>query len=450
VFEMARMAVYILHKTTGYTMSVFRRKTTAGYTEEYHYQFMQGGKRYSGVCIGCVSIESARAYEKNMRAKVSELEKQKSVKALVENFRVELCGDNRILLKESWSRFIIKPSGKQRTDSYSQKKETRWQALLEFMQKNYPDIQYVHEISITHAERYISHLRSLNKAPSTVNSYHKCAIEIFRRLSNSAIENPFAQIPLLREDQEPREPFTQQELETILDKAPPFIKEIFLVGLFTALREGDIATLRWSDVLWEHGIIRRKLLKTGAIVEIPIMPPLLEFLKSRQGRDAEYILPEHAAMYLENPSGISYRVKKFLEDELKIKTTKKVAGRTRAVSIKDVHSLRHTFCYFAGVAGIPLVVVQSIVGHMTPEMTAHYTAHADRATKREKLAALPLFNQLTQQTGRAELTAQLREQLIEKIRQADVSTLNRIAAILIPTTVKKSLPHSTEPGKSIQ
>ena len=433
-------------------MSVFKRKTTAGYTEEFHYQFMAGGKRYSGVCIGCTTPESARAYEKNMRAKVSELEKQKTVKALVENFKIELCGDNRVTLQESWSKYLLKPIRRKRTEGYEQKKKTRWDEFIKFAQENMPDVKYLHEVTQNHAESYIQYLRGKSKANSTVNAYHKCAIEIFRRLNHSGLENPFAEIPLLQEDDsESREPFSQQEIELILDKAPAFIRDIFFVGLFTALREGDIATLRWSEVLWEHGIVRRKLLKTGAIVEIPIMPPLLEFLKSRQGYDANstgYILPEQAAMYLDNPSGISYRVKNFLENDLHIVTTKKIAGRSRAVSIKDVHSLRHTFCYFAGIAGIPLVIVQSIVGHMTPEMTAHYTAHADRTTKREKMLALPLFNQLTQQTSRVELTAQLRKQLIEKIRLADVSTLNRIAAILIPVDVRKSLPHSTEQGKS--
>ena len=142
-------------------------------------------------------------------------------------------------------------------------------------------------------------------------------------------------------------------------------------------------------------------------------------------------------------------MKKFLEDS-GIKTTKKVPGRSRAVSIKDVHSLRHTFCYFAGVAGIPLVVVQSIVGHMTPEMTAHYTSHADRKTKREKLAALPCFKALTNGVERNIMVEQKRLQIIEAIKKADSDTLNRIAAILLPVKVKKSLLRNTEPGKSIE
>jgi integrase len=102
------------------------------------------------------------------------------------------------------------------------------------------------------------------------------------------------------------------------------------------------------------------------------------FLLEQQDKelDGEYVLPDHAQMYLSNPSGISWRVKSFLES-IGITTTKKPEGRTRAVSIKDVHSLRHSFCYYAGVNNIPLSIVQSVVGHMSPEMTRHYTMHAD-------------------------------------------------------------------------
>ena len=74
-----------------------------------------------------------------------------------------------------------------------------------------------------------------------------------------------------------------------------------------------------------------------------------------------------------------------------IGTTRVPAGRTRAVSVKDLHSCRHTFCYLAGMQGIPLAVVQSIVGHMSPEMTAHYTAHATLEDKRRGINAMPEF-----------------------------------------------------------
>lgn len=442
-------------------MSVFKRKTTAGQTADYHYRFMAGGKRYSGVCINCHDLDSARVHEKNVREKIGELEKQKTVKALVENFRDELSCGEKILLSDAYSIAERKPKRKKQSEKHRKSKESRFLDFVAYCEKNFPAIKYINDVKPSHAEDYIAYIRQNGKftgdkqeslSAATMNRYLEQIKSVFQLLLKQAgmLENPFDGIFPVSEDSETREAFTQKELELILSEAPAFIRDIFFVGFFTALREGDIATLRWSDVLWEHGVIRRKLLKTGAVVEIPIMPPLLEFLKSRQSFDAEYILPEQAKMYLDNPSGISYRVKQFLENELHITTTKKVPGRSRAVSIKDVHSLRHTFCYFAGVAGIPLVVVQSIVGHMTKEMTEHYTSHADRATKREKLAALPMFKALTVQTRRKELTEQTRQQIIKAIQTADDDMLNRIALIVLPVKPKKSLPHSTVPEKSIE
>ncbi|UDQ98811.1 hypothetical protein AAEX28_01675 [Lentisphaerota bacterium WC36G] len=78
------------------------------------------------------------------------------------------------------------------------------------------------------------------------------------------------------------------------------------------------------------------------------MPPLATFLQEQAFKGkSEYILPEQPEMYKKNVSGISHRVKKFLES-VNIITSKVPKGRTRAVNVKDVHSLRHLFCYYAG------------------------------------------------------------------------------------------------------
>lgn len=445
-------------------MSVFRRKTTSGLTNEFHYKFMKGGKTYFGVCEGCTDRESAMKYEQGIRDKATVLAQQKSVKALVENFRDELQGGEKIPLKKAFSLSMKKPSRKPMSQKQAGSKRSRFDDFVAYVQDNYPEAKFVHQITRKIAEAYISEIRENGRwdkrihspmgdytsklkklSPSTVNRSLEELRAIFASIARDAnlVENPFDEIFPVAETTEQREAFTEKELEMILASAPPFIRAIFIVGIFTAFREGDIATLQWSDVLFDRGIIRRKLLKTatssGAIVEVPIMPPLHDFLMKQIGKDGEFVLPEHAKMYMENPTGISYRVKRFLE-ELGIQTTKQVAGRTRAISIRDVHSLRHTFCYFAGIAGIPLVVVQSIVGHMTPEMTEHYTAHADLNAKREKMTAmLPNFAALMGETRRTALTEQLRIRLTKAIQGADFETLKRIEGLLIPAKEKPRL-----------
>ena len=117
------------------------------------------------------------------------------------------------------------------------------------------------------------------------------------------------------------------------------------------------------------------------------MDGLYDFLKQRD-MAGEYVLAEHAEMYLNNSDGVSYRVKKCLKS-LKIETVSYAAGRTRAVSVKDVHSLRHTFCYIAAISGVPLPVIQSIVGHMDEEMTNIYTSHVTDIEARKHMVNIP-------------------------------------------------------------
>ena len=247
------------------------------------------------------------------------------------------------------------------------------------------------------------------------------------------IENPFAKIPKLKNETESREAFTEKELKLIGEKADGFVKPIFVIGVTTALRKGDICTLKWKEVDLKTDLITRKTLKTGRIVEIPILAPLRSFLleKYDQTNHSKYVLPNHAEMYLNNPSGITWRVKTFLES-IGIKTTKKVDGRDRAISIKDVHSLRHTFCYYAGVYGIPFLIVKDIVGHASPLMTELYQKHAENNIKREKLMKMPDFLGMSANTGQPLLEAEPeRTQLKELADSADINKIKQAIELLM-------------------
>ena len=123
---------------------------------------------------------------------------------------------------------------------------------------------------------------------------------------------------------------------------------------------------------------------------------------------------------MENPDGVSYRIKLFL-DGLGIRITRIPKGRTRAISVKDLHSCRRTFCYYAGLAGIPITVVQAIVGHMSPEMTKHYMAHASIEDKRRGMERLSFFTQdalpaAVEEPARAELHSLIDTLPIEQVR----------------------------------
>lgn len=440
-------------------MSVFKRKTSGGESEFYHYKFMSSGKLSFGVCKGCTTQKTALEYEKGIRSKTIELSNQKTVKALVENFRDDLTGGSKISLQEAYDSSLAKPRTRQPSATLIKAKRAYWNDFVAFMESNYPDILDLAAVRQQHAEAYIAHLRSKgrfdkhitfkaksktaeyqaksNLSPKTCNAYQMTLSEVFSRLFHDAglIANPFDDIEKPDKQSETREAFTEAELRLIGDNADYFIKPIFIIGITTAMREGDICTLKWSDINDANQVVLRRMRKTGKMVEIPIMPLLAEFLSEQRIKtgNEEYVLPDHAAMYLENPSGISYRVKAFLES-LGIKTTKKVEGRDRAISVKDVHSLRHSFCYYAGLAGIPLMIVQGVVGHMTPEMTKHYQAHANRETTRLKLMQMPDFMGAIVKEVKAlpvPKLEQLRGQLNDMIaKTADIAKLKACIALL--------------------
>ncbi|WP_294477768.1 tyrosine-type recombinase/integrase [uncultured Victivallis sp.] len=433
-------------------MSVAKRKTSGGETDEYHYDFSQNGKRYRGVCEGCTTRTAALGYEKTLREKVKALSEQKSVGALVENFKRELTGGDKITLDAAFELYLAKP--KQPSAQQQQINRSQWNDFVAFMHATYPAIEQLDCVSRLHAESYIRQLREKGRfvrtiryqrviqgkrvehsyeaqsrlSGRTVNAFHKTLKSVFSKLQEEAgiLYNPF-EFDMMDNDSESRDAFTPAELKLISDNLDPFVRPLFLIGICTGLSEGDICTLRWSEIRDERWIIRRRR-KTGAALEIPILPPLANFLREQKPLSAgsEYILPEHAAMYASNPSGISYRVKSFLEG-LGIQTTRTGRNRGRATSVKDVHSLRHTFAYLAGCYQIPLPVVQSILGHMSPEMTRHYQAHADREANEKYLAKLPTLIGGTSEIPALELS---RQEVIRQIQTLSPEQLNAVAEFI--------------------
>ncbi len=417
---------------------------------------MAHGKLYQGVCHGCTIKKDALGYEKKVREKVNDLSKQKTVKALVSNFREDMTGGSPVNISEAFELSLKKPRKKQPSKELINIKRSYWRDFINYMEANYPGIVKLADIRKKHAEEYIQYIREKGRFNKNVefkagrkvtaykrtgklsnkscNTFQQTLSEVFEKLYEDAglIENPFTGIPKLNNESESREAFTERELEKIRDNVDDFLKPIFCIGIATALREGDICTLRWNEIDLKNNVIRREMSKTRRIVEIPILPPLYAFLMGRKelSKDSEYVLPDHASMYLNNRTGISLRVKNFLEG-IGIKTTKKVKGRDRAVSIKDVHSLRHSFCYYAGVYGIPFLVVKDIVGHVSPQMTELYQRHADNRLKREKLMQMPDFMGLTSNNYKSLPGAEPeRAKLIELIHNADIEKVKQAINLL--------------------
>jgi integrase len=76
-----------------------------------------------------------------------------------------------------------------------------------------------------------------------------------------------------------------------------------------------------------------------------------------------------------------------------IETSVRIEGRRTRTPEATFHSLRHTFVSLAANAGVPLPVVQSIVGHSSTAMTRHYY-HENEEMLRQAVAAIPSLDDL--------------------------------------------------------
>lgn len=224
--------------------------------------------------------------------------------------------------------------------------------------------------------------------------------------------NPVEGVPTRKAVTQSRREFTPEQVKAIFDgfdmgffyeadgqrtQYHPQDEEEFrvlmLLGAFTGCRLKDACLMQWSNVDMERRVItftpRKTQHSSGMEVSLPIHPMLFSALASIN-RENEYINPRLAARYGYNPDGISKTIEKliFCATGLKI-TADAEKGRARGANQYGMHSFRHTFVSFCGNAGVPMHVVQYIVGHGSPAMTEHYF-HANMQSKAKAIEAIQI------------------------------------------------------------
>ena len=226
--------------------------------------------------------------------------------------------------------------------------------------------------------------------------------------------SPFQNLKAKQAETECRKPFTPAQITAIFQKLDepeyymlykPEMRIMMLLGLAFGLRLHDAACFQWSYI--EEGAVRFKPAKTRRCLHhelvLPI-PPILqdEFALAKEWKRNEYLLPNVAARYRTNSSGISQDISKLLEasgiqtkeaadNGIRRQIYTNVQGERcmRHIGRYSFHSFRHTFCSLAANAGNDLAVIRSIVGHTNESMTEHYT-HYSLESKRKVIASLPL------------------------------------------------------------
>jgi integrase len=201
------------------------------------------------------------------------------------------------------------------------------------------------------------------------------------------------------EQKSSRRPFTLPELKRILSAAHGEWPGLILLGLYTGQRLGDISALTWQNLDLARAELAFVSRKTKRRQLIPIAAPLQKFLETLPAGDdpKQPLFPN--AFATKRISALSNQFYEILADaglverrnlvgRRKNAWTGKGRSNRRAFNEISFHALRHTATSLMKNAGISPAIVQDIIGHDSPAVSAHYT-HIEEEAKRRAIESMP-------------------------------------------------------------
>ena len=102
-----------------------------------------------------------------------------------------------------------------------------------------------------------------------------------------------------------------------------------------------------------------------------------------------------------------------------------LGGRCRRSVVASFHSLRHTFVSLSANAGVPLPVVQSIVGHCSTAMTRHYY-HENLDALRSAVESIPAMDERLTGNGKRQIGFSGRADKIDSFPKNHVGHVNPV------------------------
>jgi integrase len=355
-----------------------------------------------------------------------------SVKARLEGAKTEIAAheDQRnppLTLRQAWSAYLATTNRPDSGPKTLLQYEGKLSRFVRWMEHQHPETTVFRNVTEEHAEAYASDLNASKLTGGSFNLHLGLLKLVWRVLRKKAKldHNPWADIAMKRIVTHGRRELTIEELRAVCGAATGEMRPLFALGLYTGMRLGDCATLRWGEVDLIRRIIRRVPNKTARRnpkpVLVPIHPTLLAMLTELHdapGR-GEYVLPDTAATYRDHNSVLSNAIQAYLVS-CGIQTSKPGAGQ-RAQCEVGFHSLRHSFVSLCRAANAPLSVVESLVGHNSPAMTRHYT-HTGEAAAIDAVSGLPF------------VLGEAPKALPASTRTVDAETVRKLAEGMTPKT----------------
>lgn len=195
---------------------------------------------------------------------------------------------------------------------------------------------------------------------ATVNRDLSCLRRMFNLAIkwNHARENPVRVAGLFSEKMGRVRYLTRGEFERLLDACAEHLRPIVTVAVHTGMRQGEMLTLTWSAVDLENGFASVDDPKNATPRKVPLNETARETLtRLRESTRSVKVFCDADGHPLPSRT-LHHQFKKAL----------KKAG------IVDFrfHDLRHTCASWLAMAGVPILTIQSVLGHKDIRMTLRY------------------------------------------------------------------------------
>ena len=185
-----------------------------------------------------------------------------------------------------------------------------------------------------------------------------------------------------------REPFTPEQVATIVQSATGEWHTAILFGYHTGARLEDCAGMQWENIDFNQGVVDYVARKSSVRVVVPMTDQLLAHLESiATDCPNPYITPELAKKKSGGKTGLSEAFKGIMVKAGVDPRTAKGAGK-RNFSKLSFHSLRHAFNSLLANNGVDQETRMTVIGQTTKEINADYT-HLDLPKLRAAVGKLP-------------------------------------------------------------
>lgn len=239
------------------------------------------------------------------------------------------------------------------------------------------------EIGVRDVEAFKAQKIEQKLSPKTINNNLVCLGKILRVAEEWELIAGVPRIKMLKVPKPEFDFLSFTEADALVEAMSPEWRAMLVTAVKTGLRRGELLALRWKDVDLETKrlVVRRNLIdgrfgtpKSGKNREVPLCDTVVAELREHRHLRSELVFCREDGRPL-NP----HDVLAALHD---------TCDRAELRHI-GLHTMRHTFASHLAMRGVPMQVIQELLGHSTLVMTMRY-AHLSPDVKRDYVNMLDL------------------------------------------------------------